>query len=94
MRGPAHHAQGFFDSTSGEIDERAHAYIIDKAAARPGDRPPFDFGPKDTPTSTRVGAGGFVGGKQAEAGEPDVNNDSTRSHMERPWKTRRAANGV
>ena len=60
--------KGFFDSTSGEINENAHAYIIDnEKIARPGDRSPFDFGPKDTPSGTFwVGAGGFVGGKQAE----------------------------
>ena len=64
--------KGFFDSTSGEINENAHAYIIDnEAVARPGDRSPFDFGPKDTPSGTFwVGAGGFVGGKQAE-GRPN-----------------------
>ena len=78
--------KGFFDSTSGEIDERAHAYIIDnEAVARPGDRSPFDFGPKDTPSGTFwVGAGGFVGGKQAE-GRPNPDREQRFDPIHKTW---------
>lgn len=78
--------KGFFDSTSGAIDERAHAYIIDNDYnARPGDRSPIDLGPNDRVSGTFwVGAGGFVGGKQAE-GRPNPDREQRFDPIHKTW---------